>query len=193
MIELIILAMAMLVMAKARPKRRRRMGRYIRGNVDEQLSLGTLAANTGINAQFDETVQERTLITSIVGAWSIENWTQGAGIGPLLFGVMHSDYSLAELEEWIETTGSWDEGNLVESKEVGKRLIRQIGIFNARGGAVAADVIGFRDGSPVKTKLNWILTQGQSIDLWVYNTGGNPLATTVPVVRVNGHVNLFPK
>ncbi len=167
------------------------MGKYIRGNVDEQLSLGTLASNAAVNAQFDDVVFDRTLISSLVGSWSLANKTVSDGQGPLIFGVMHSDYSTAELEEWIETTSSWNEGDLVQ-REVAGRKIRQIGVFGEAEGA-SVGVIDFNNGRPVKTKLNWILLEGQTLDLWVYNTGGNALATTVPVVRVNGHANLWPR
>ncbi len=168
------------------------MGRYLRGNIDEQLSLGTLAAQAAVLAAFDETVNERTLVSSLVASWSMNNFTQGDGIGLIYFGVAHSDYTAAEIEEWIETVGSWNEGDVVETREVGKRLIRQIGIFEAvPGGGIGT--VALREGAPVKTKLNWILNQGQTIDMWAYNTGGNPVGTTVPVMRAQGHANLWPR
>ena len=165
------------------------MGKYIRGNVDEQISLGTLAATTAVSTGFDDVVNERTLVSSLVATYSLENMTYGAGIGPLLVGICHGDYNDTEIEEYIEATASWNEGDMI-AQEVAKRKIRRIGQFT-----VPANVgqVSLQDGKPIKTKLNWILTQGQTLRLWVYNTGTNALATTVPVCRVQGHANLWPR
>ncbi len=167
------------------------MGRYIRGNVDEELALTTLASKDVVGAAFDEVVNERTLISSIVANYSLGNFTPGANIGPFVFGVAHGDYTDAEIEEWLESTGQWNEGNLV-AREIGARKIRQIGVI---GGDIddAADIGKFNDGRQKKTKLNWILLQGQSLRLWAFNTGSQPVATTAPSLTANGHVNLWPR
>ncbi len=189
MILIYITLIAMLAMAR-RPKRRRRMGRYIRGSVEEQVSLGTLAGQTLIRAGFDQTVNERTLVSSIVATYDVKNFTSGAAIGPLMVGIAHSDYTNAEIEAWIEDTGSWDEGDLVR-QEIGNRKIRFV--CELRAGATAADGFVANDGKPIKTKLNWILLQGQTLSLWVFNLGGSAIGTTIPIVQATGHVNLFPK
>ncbi len=167
------------------------MGRYIRGNVDEEVALTTLASKDVVGAIFDEVVNERTLVSSLVAAWALNNFTPGANIGPFAFGVAHSDYTDAEIEEYLEQTGQWDEGNL-QSQEVSKRKIRRIGVI---GGDIddAADIGQFNDGRPKKTKLNWILLQGQSLRLWAYNMGSANVATTAPSLVCNGHVNLWPR
>jgi len=188
MLLIYITLIAMIAMAKARPARR--MGRYIRGNVDEEVALTTLASKDVVSAIFDETVNERTLVTSIVAAYALGNWTDIANAGPIVFGVAHSDYNDAEIEEFLENTGQWNEGNQV-SQEISKRKIRQVGILT--GGAAASEVSEFNDGRQKKTKLNWILLQGQSLRLWAYNAGSAPVATTAPSLTANGHVNLFPK
>ncbi len=166
------------------------MGKYIRGNVDEFNGLSTLAAKTAIAVDFDETVNERTLVSSLVALWTMTAFTKSTGDGPIMCGVAHSDYSLAEIEEWIETTGSWDEGNLKE-QEVGARKIRRVGIFD--NPADEAEVSVLNDGKQIKTKLNWILLQGQTLQMWCYNLGTSPLATTSPIVVAQGHVNLWPR
>jgi len=191
MLEYIILGIIMMIlMARKGHGKRRSMGRYIRGNVDESLVLTTLAARTLAAIAFDETVNERTLVSSLVASWSLDDLTAGAGIGPILVGVAHSDYSTAEIEEFIENTGSWDEGDLVQ-QEVGKRKIRTVGTFESAISGVAAAVLN--DGKPIKTRLNWILLQGQTLKVWAYNLGTAAVATTVPEVSVQGHANLFPK
>ncbi len=100
-----------------------------------------------------------------------------------MIGLAHSDYTDAEIEEYIETTDSWDQGNLVQGKEVRKRLIRRIGIFGSSG--------VLNDGKPIHTRLNWLLRTGQTISLWAYNRGASALATTDPQVVAEGHANLW--
>ncbi len=184
--------LVLFLLGLAKKKGRRKMGRYIRGNVDEELSLGTLAGRTLVSQIFDDSVNERTLITSIVATWTLSDMTDGADIGPILVGVAHSDYTATEMEEFIENTGSWDEGNLV-SREVANRKVRMVGQFGTPGGASSSGTMVLGDGKPIKTKLNWILNQGQTLDFWAYNLGDNALATTVPILQVEGHANLFPK
>ncbi len=166
------------------------MGKYLRGNCDEVLSLGTLAGSTALEGAFGQTVNERTLVSSIVATYTLSGMTPAGSVGPITVGVCHGDYTSAEIEAWIENTGSWNETDL-PAQEIAGRKIREIGVFDVPADALSAAVLN--DGKPIKTKLNWILTQGQTLNLWAYNSGSLPLATTVPVVRAQGHVNLFPK
>ncbi len=174
------------VAAKDR-RRRRKMGKYIRGNVEESLPLTTLASRTLAQVAFDETVNERTLVSSLVAVWSIEDFTEGNDIGPIMVGIAHGDYSGAEIEAWIENTASWNEGDLVQ-REVANRKCRRVGVFDSDR---TGDVLN--NGRAIKTKLNWILNQGQTLRLWGYNLGLAAVATTVPNVSVDGHVNLWPR
>ncbi len=179
-------------MAKDYPKGRPKFGKYLKGNVNETLTLGTLAALTLISAPMDETVNERTFVSSLVAAWILTKFTPGADDGPIMVGVAHSDYSDAEIEEYIENIGSWNEGDLVNTREISKRLIRKVGVFRWR----ATDVNDFAllaGGGKITTKLKWILNQGQTIRIWAYNMGSSALATTSPVVFTEGHVNLWPR
>ncbi len=166
------------------------MGRYIRGNVDEELQLATLATKDVVGAVFDETVNERTLVSSIIATYSLANWTAIANAGPVVFGVAHGDYTDAEIEEYLEITGQWNEGDM-RAREISSRKIRRVGSLG--GAATAAETDVLNDGKPVKTKLNWILNQGQTLRFWAYNSGLANIATTDPTLVANGHVNLFPK
>ncbi len=191
MLEILVILVAMLSMAKARGRRRRKMGRYIRGNVDEELALTTLGTKDVVGAVFDEVVNERTYVSSIKCTWSLSNWTSIANAGPIIVGIAHGDYTDAEIEEWIENTGQWNEGNLVSSREIGRRLIRQVGAFKS---PLAADEIEhLADGKMITTKLGWILLQGQTLRLWAFNSGSANVATTAPSVTINGHANLWPR
>ncbi len=165
------------------------MGRYLKGNVDERIDIGTLAANTLLKQDMGGTVIERTLVSSIVATWSLKDFTPAAGQGPLLVGVAHSDYTAAEIEAYLETSGSWTEGAKIQ-QEIAKRKIRIIGTL--KGGAVLGQGDVLNDGKPIKTKLNWILVTGQTISVWAYNQGDAAYATTDPDLTVQGHANLFP-
>ncbi len=181
MIE-ILLMLVTLFLAK-RPKRRRRMGRYIRGNVDTALALLTLAADALTVQAIPGTVTERTLISSVVLNVALKG--AASTDGPWLVGVAHSDYSAAEIEEVIELDATWSEGDKI-AQEVGKRLVRKLGVVSALGGSFAS----LYEGGPKRTKLNWILNAGQTIDVWVYNMGIT--MTTGAEMEFFGHANLFP-
>ncbi len=166
------------------------MGKYIRGNVDEAVPIGTLDTKVAVAADFDNVVNERTLVSSVVATWTIENWTALAQNGPFLCGLAHSDYTTAEIEEYIEATASWNEGDLV-AQEVNQRKIRRVTTLVPP--ATAAEAAVANDEKPIKTKLNWTMLQGQTLQAWVYNTGTVATATTAPVLRLNGHANLWPR
>ncbi len=188
-IAAIVLTVITIVIA-AKARRRRRIGRYIRGNVDEKLSLTTLGAATAVGEDFDQVVNERTLVTSIVASYSMLNMTAAAADGPILVGVAHSDYTDTEIQEFLTATTGWDEGNKVAQEQM-SRKIRRIGTFQNPPDITTPAVLN--DGRQIKTKLNWILLQGQTLQLWAFNQGSSAFDTTVPVVHAAGHVNLFPK
>ncbi len=186
MLEILVISIVLLIgLAKRGRSSGRKMGRYIKGGVNETLSLGTLAATTLVGVDFDEAVNERTLVSSIVATWALSDTTIAANRGPVLVGVAHSDYTDAEIEAVIELTDSWDEGNKTQ-QEIAKRLVRKIGTLTADG-----QIAVLNDGRPIKTKLNWILNQGQTLRLWAYNTG--TAALDAGAVRIEGHANLWPK
>ncbi len=193
MYNILLGALLALLMARRGRGRRGKFRRYLRGNVDEKMALGTLAPQTAVVQAFGETVSERTYVSSLIATWAMSEFTIAAGDGPIMVGVMHSDYSAAELEEFIENTGSWNEASLVQTKEIGRRLIRVVGIFRTPSISGAGSAVILNEGRPMRTKLGWILTTGQTLDVWAYNLGASGLATTDPQLLVQGHANLWPK
>ncbi len=176
---------------KAR-SRRKRMRKYLKGNVDEVMPLSTLGPVSLTKTVFDETVKDRTFVSSMVASWSMAEFTKTQGDGPILVGIAHNDYTAAEIEEVIENAGSWNEGDLV-SQEKSKRKVRIVGAFHTQ--AIAAGAISqlvLNDGKPIKTKIGWILNQGQTMAIWAYNQGSGTL-TTGALVILNGHINLWPQ
>ncbi len=169
--------------------RKRNMGKYIKGNVDEQSELGALAGKTLISTNFDEVTREAARISSLVASWALEGFTVGPDDGPILVGVAHSDYTDAEIEQVIENSGAWDLGNKI-AQEQAKRLVRRVGMFRVSGQATG--IMTLNEGQPIKTKLNWQLNTGATLKVWGYNTGSGTLITGA-VIALQGHVNLWQK
>ncbi len=189
-VTILALALAATIAAGALAKhgkgRKRSMSGYYKGNVDESLGLGTLASNTLVSDTWDETVNEKSLLSSIVATWSLDQLTLSQG--PISFGVAHSDYTDAEIEEVIENAGSWDRGNKI-AREMARRQVRVIGVFEGLGETVQD--VNFNDGRPIKTKLNWVLQTGDTLKMWAYNDSATALSTTAPTMKSKGHANLW--
>ena len=173
-------------------RRRRKYRKYLRGNIDSSQALGALASNSLVLATLGSVVEERTFISSILANWSLKDLPVVVSDGPVIVGLAHSDYTAAEIEEWIENTGGWSEGNKV-SQEIAKRNIKIVGVFSEFGAdAALAQTAVLQDGKQILTKLKWILTTGQTIDIWAYNASASAL-TTGAQLHVFGHANLWPK
>ncbi len=175
-------------MAKKPVKRRRSRGKYVKGSIDETIGLGTLAANDVIGADNSQVTTEKTRVSSVVCTYAIDKI--GESQGPLIFGVAHSDYTDAEIEQVIENTGSWNSGDKVQ-QEVAGRLVRILGQFVSQQATGSDTDIKFNEGRPMKTKLNWMLNTGQTLRWWVYNASDAALVTSAPDFLVNGHANLW--
>ncbi len=165
----------------------------MKGQIDHTLSLGTLAATTLVGSVLTDTMVESGRISSLVATWALKELTEAAGDGPITVGLAHSDYTDAEVEETVELTNSWDPGNMI-TRERANRKVRIIGTFrSAPGGGGGVGTAILNDGRPIKTKLNWGLTTGDTLRIWAYNEGSSALASTVPNLHVIGHANLFVK
>lgn len=165
-------------------KKGRRGGRkLLKGRIIADNALGALADVDVIAFDLAENVNERTFALSTECTWAINNHTVGEG--PIHVGWAHGDYSDAEIEAWVENTGSWNEGDLV-STEVARRKIRQVGTF---AGLSTDEVLN--DGKSIKTTLKFILNQGEGLKMWAYNESGGVLTTGTRLVA-NGHCWLRP-
>lgn len=174
----------------AKHRRRRKFRRYIRGNIELNIDIGTLAAKTLAAQVNGSVVEEKTFLSSVVARYNLSQVTPLAGVGPLVFGLAHSDYSAAEIEAFLEQTGSWTEGDKI-SQEVARRKIKIVGQFEKTDSS-AITTVNYNEGKPIRTKLGWVLTTGQTFDLWIYNMGEVAYASTDPDLTMIGHANLFP-
>jgi len=77
-----------------------------------------------------------------------------------------------------------DQGDKI-SNERSSRLVRTIGFFTGAPGTDASK--SFNDGKPMKTKLNWLLTEGKAIAVWIRN-GSDTVYTAGTNLLVVGHV-----
>ncbi len=171
-------------------KRRRRFRPYLKGIIDENIGLSTLAGDTVISALVTDSLDEKAWLSSVKATWSLADLTLADNTGPIVVGVAHSDYNSAEIEAWIENANSWTLGDKV-AQEVAKRKIRQVGTFAQQVSGSGATIV-LADGRMITTKCGWQLTTGDTVRIWAYNSGTAALATTSPEVKVNGHANLWP-
>ncbi len=131
-----------------------------------------------LGALANVTVQTGALVGTADGAyrlmstnllWSIKNQTVGEG--PIVVGVAHGDYSVAEIKEAIESGSSINIGDKV-AIEKGNRLVREIGVFS---GLATEETLN--DGRPIKTRLNWAIPIGINVNCFAYNDSGAQLNT----------------
>jgi len=148
------------------------------------MAAKTLSANN-----VSDVLLERCWISSVRCSWALGNFTPGVGMGPILVGVCHSDYQNNEIEEFIENVQSWNRGDQI-AQEKNRRKVRLVGIF--RNPDAVDDSAWLNDGKLITTKCGWILLNGQTVKVWMYNTGTQTL-TTAPLLVVRGHANLWPQ
>ncbi len=173
----------------AKHGRRRKYRRYLRGNIDLDMLLGTLGAEALISQELSDTLVEQAWLTSVRISVAMINFTRQSNDGPILVGCAHSDYTSSEIESWVENLSSWDSGDLL-AQEIGRRKIRQIGTIPTPESV--ADSGELWDGATRTIRCGWMLNTAETIRFWAYNQGSSALAATDPTVHFSGHANLWP-
>ncbi len=146
-------------------------GQVLAINTLSTLADGSLAANA-----FPNTVNDSRLAIYLKGVWSLRG--AAAGEGPLEFGVAHSDYTAAEIEESLESAGNWDLGDKIAQEQANRR-VRRIGEFRGVTATGQEEVVN--DGKPIFTRLNWKLAEGDTLAIWTRNGSGATLTTGASV------------
>ena len=159
----------------------RRGNRLIKGTFDNSFTLGALPANQGIVDPTDDQVADRCYAISMEAVYTMTGLAAGETV---YLYVAHSDWTLAEIEEFIENQQGWDEGNL-RQREIANRG-RSIKLI----GAWAADGV-LNDGRPLKTKLGFILADSDGLQFVAYNPDAAALTTGSEITAL-GHVWLRP-
>ncbi len=160
-------------MAKSHKKRRSGTFRPVRFKFD--IPLSTLGSGVMLVGAIGIGTGQEHFALSADCSWTISDLTIGQG--PIAVGLAHSDYTVAELDEWYEATATLT-GDKIEQEE-GRRLVRDVGIFapeNALNGRL-------NDGNPKRTKLMMRVEDTKTINVWARNMGASPLSTTNPNVR----------
>lgn len=165
-------------MARRKSSRRRSFNlRKVR--VNGATAIGALASLDVATGAFVPVSSTPYRAMSIEISWAVSNLGAGIDDGQE-FGVSHSDYSAAEVEECLESTASIDVGDKI-AIERGNRLVRSIGVMT---GSAANDFgISFNDGVPKKTKLNWYIGSDDAINVWVRNGSGTVYTTGASLIR----------
>ncbi len=177
-------------MGKFKNHGRKKFRKYLKGKVNHDMTLTTLAPETLLSEVVNDSLSEKAWLSSVMLKWAIDQWTVTTGVGPFLVGVAHSDYTSAEIEEWIENANSWESGDKI-GQEIARRKIREIGTFMTPVGG-NPDALTLNDGKSIRTKCGWMLNTGQTLRVWAMNLGTVAVVTTNPIVHINGHCNLWP-
>ncbi len=154
-----------------RKKSYRRGPRPRRVRVAGTASVGALAAKdvivNPITAAASDTY--RLLSAKLSYQWADIQATIDDG---LEFGLAHSDYTATEIEECLESQAAIDLGDKV-AQEQSNRLVRSVGrISGLQEGQVGGGGVQFNGGRPIKTKLNWKMSIGDLLSLWIRNGSG---------------------
>lgn len=172
--------------AKARSRRRKRRFNLRKVRIATDIGVGALDPQDVAVGLLTPVAADKIRIITLSAAWSWADLSE-ATMDSLEFGVCHSDYSAAEVEESLEAAGSFDLGDKV-AQEQANRLVRSIGMISNEGAAQGGG--RFNEGRQTKTKLNWLLSAGDSLNVWVRNGSGVVYATGSTIVTIG---NLWVK
>ncbi len=141
-----------------------------------------MASNDVIVAAITNAAADKLRFISLNASWT---WADLAQItdDAMAFGVCHSAYTAAQVEEALEAVGAIDLGDKL-AQEKSNRLVREIGTFSSITTAIGGSV-GFADGEIVKTKLNWLMSAGDTLNVWVRNSSG-VIYVTGSAIKCNG-------
>ncbi len=163
------------------PRKRRMNLRKVR--INSSLTIGALASADVVSGVVTNAAADKLRFISLLASYGISD--VGAVVDDsFAFGVAHSDYTAAEIEECLEAGGSINLGDKIAAEQA-NRLVREIGTINPSGSSTAAAGIAFNDGKPVKTRLNWLMAAGDQLQLWVRNNSGN-VYTTGAALSISG-------
>ncbi len=166
-----------------RRRRRRRSFNLRRVRVAANTTIGALTGFDVIAGDLTAASANAYRLMSINASYSLANLGATADDGQE-FGVAHSDYTAAEIEQCLEAQGAIDVRAKIENEQA-NRLVRSIGQMTGAPGTGAG--LSFNDGRPTTTKLNWAMGIGDKLVLWIRN-GSPTIYTTGASIVTNGQV-----
>ncbi len=152
-------------MARHKRGRRKRPFNLRKVRVARSLSIGALAAGDLIFGTVLVASTNRYRVVSTNVSYSLTDLAALIDDGQE-FGLSHSSYTDAEVETCLESSTAIDIINLVEQEQA-NRLVRPLGYFTGAPGTDGSK--SHNDGMPVKTKLNWLIGIGDTLNMWIRN------------------------
>ncbi len=177
MLEILLVAIGILFLAKAKPSRRRAMS-LRRVRMTPELALSTVGSDTVVRKLVTGASDGAYRAVTVKGIYALSGLT--AGEGPITVGWAHSNYTVTEIKECIESSNSISPGLLIENEQA-QRLVRIIGTFPSVANS------NLNNGNPIKTRLNWLIPIGSELQLFFYNEFTAAL-TTGAVGRFTGNL-----
>ncbi len=167
-------------LAKRGRGKKRAMSGYRKLPFQLTQSIGAITSDEFGGFNLPDAVSEKTWVSSVRASYGIHNFTVGEG--PVLCYVAHSDYSDAEVAEYINSTSGWDTGNLI-AREQASRKVRLIGNFQLTDQGEEVLV----EGRAIHTKVGWMLETGATLQFGLFASGGT--LTTGGTLTVTGFAN----
>ncbi len=169
-ILILLLGIALSVAAtRKRPSGRRRRFTLRKVRIASSPDVGALAAGDVTAVAITNATADKLRFITLDASYTWADIQQITDDG-MTFGLAHSDYSAAEIEECLESFTAIDLGDKV-AQERSNRLVREIGTFSSVTSAAGSGA-QFNDGKPVKTKLNWLMSAGDQLNIWFRNGSG---------------------
>ncbi len=144
-----------------------------------KLTVGALATLTVVVAALAPASTAQYRLISCDHTWSLSGHTVGEG--PYTVGYAFGDYSVTEIKEAIEIANSISPSDKV-AQEKGGRWVRIVGTF---AGAEVSESLN--DGKSIKTRLNWAVQIGSTVNTFVYNEDLNT-QTTGSLIDLTGNL-----
>ncbi len=163
---------------------RRKRQRLFVPRISASHLIGALASNDVDTTAFGSLLDQEVYAISMDVICAMHAHTPGEG--PIVFGVAHSDYTAAEIEEFMEASASWQKGNKIANEQA-RRKVRIVGSFQ---GELAEETIN--DGQKQRIKLGFVIEDGKGLQLFAYNEGSSTL-TTGTVLELKGAAFLKPR
>jgi len=161
------------------PRKGRKGARLIVLPFEKQLTVGALASQTVIKDDLAQVLLDDVYAISADVYVAVANHTVNEG--PIEVGLCHSDYSGAEVEEYLEVTDSWDFSNQTE-QEKRRRKVRRIGFLDGAGITEKLN-----DGVKTRVPLKFPLQEGMTLGVWAFNKDSTVL-TTGTLITFTGQI-----
>ena len=133
-----------------------------------ELALATLASDTALAVALTGAADGAYRLISTMMTFALRSLTVGEG--PITVGFAHSDYTVAEIKECLESQAAISAGSKIE-REQSDRLVRIVGVFLSEANQ------NLNDGKPIKTRLNWLINIGDFVNVFVFNEDSGALQT----------------